>query len=743
MVTTKLVPISYLKGDEGDKGTKGDTGTFENATAESVAAGTPAAAEIWGARKENVHFKIPRGLPGVNAIPAADAVAEYVAAQDSPVRGELEQLFPRKDSLTVNLADHGVDVFNANSDDTDTVQALINTVPEGTTIWAPVGSVLRTRGWTVADKSITFDFSNAHVVKLSPAPILYAVGEWTTPVSVGGVTQGDATSTVTVGSNAGFAVGDLIKVFSDDVIWDARNRASGMPAGLYRQGEFGTISELPSPSTMLMTPGVIDPYSTNIRVAKMSDAKVVFKFGTLDYAGAGADGGGFSGRYMFHFKGLRAPVLEGHVLAAPGLIVDFQSCFGAYADIVVDRTSQADGYGVDSRGSVFGEYHIVQLSGRHAFTDNPANTTLIGATDPSDFGRSMYETIYGRSVGLKESHWDTHHGGYGHKFIGITATGSQVGGTPGFSLRGRNHQLISCSANGFSRGFRILQEEDATWATSEGHEFVSCTAANCYTAIEAGLKRELSDNNTLTVTGGTYGSTTGVNVFSHQARIKFDNPTFHIWGSSSTNSKFTFTRTHVYGKLDVYMHADVNMDAVMFSTQYFSRNRNKIDLDVHFITPSALGGGFRNFLRANDADVNLRVRSTRPLPIPILAGATLGPARQQYTLTAMESSDSGTSSAQRRIDVTGSTVIGPGSAGDPVVVVLVSAASAVTASGLQPGSFAGQMMVISNSMITTTGTITIPDGGNARLGGAKSIAANQSLTLVWNTALQGSAWCLA
>lgn len=77
------------------KGEKGDTGSLAFATAESVPAGDVAAVEMIGPESNRgAHFKIPRGLPGVNAVANDAAMAALVGAVDSDTRLALGALFP-------------------------------------------------------------------------------------------------------------------------------------------------------------------------------------------------------------------------------------------------------------------------------------------------------------------------------------------------------------------------------------------------------------------------------------------------------------------------------------------------------------------------------------------------------------------------------------------------------------------------------------------------------------------------
>lgn len=84
------LPMSVQKLGE-FRGADGRPGTFEDATAVHVAADeADIKPVVYGPNGEFVEFKIPRGLPGANAIPTAEAVGTYLGASDSPSRPGLE-----------------------------------------------------------------------------------------------------------------------------------------------------------------------------------------------------------------------------------------------------------------------------------------------------------------------------------------------------------------------------------------------------------------------------------------------------------------------------------------------------------------------------------------------------------------------------------------------------------------------------------------------------------------------------
>lgn len=80
-------------GKDGQKGEKGDTGTFASWSGEMLPADQQLQIVVSGAPDaRHVHLKIPRGLPGLNAVPADAGVAAYIAAQGTAAQAALAGL---------------------------------------------------------------------------------------------------------------------------------------------------------------------------------------------------------------------------------------------------------------------------------------------------------------------------------------------------------------------------------------------------------------------------------------------------------------------------------------------------------------------------------------------------------------------------------------------------------------------------------------------------------------------------
>lgn len=77
----------------GERGNQGIPGTLSSASAESVAADQNAEVIMSGTTEvKHAHFRVPRGLPGTNAVENDEAFATYVGAPDSATRQTLDPI---------------------------------------------------------------------------------------------------------------------------------------------------------------------------------------------------------------------------------------------------------------------------------------------------------------------------------------------------------------------------------------------------------------------------------------------------------------------------------------------------------------------------------------------------------------------------------------------------------------------------------------------------------------------------
>lgn len=82
-------------GAPGLPGAKGDTGSISSISGEMVAADQPFQVIMSGtAEVKHLHIKMPRGLPGMNSAPTAEAIAAHLVAQGSAAHAALVGLVP-------------------------------------------------------------------------------------------------------------------------------------------------------------------------------------------------------------------------------------------------------------------------------------------------------------------------------------------------------------------------------------------------------------------------------------------------------------------------------------------------------------------------------------------------------------------------------------------------------------------------------------------------------------------------
>lgn len=84
----------FLANIRGPIGPKGRPGTFDDATAEPVPFDTVDIKPIvFGDDGEFIHFKLPRGLPGTNAVANDEAFASYLSAPDTQTRAAADAVY--------------------------------------------------------------------------------------------------------------------------------------------------------------------------------------------------------------------------------------------------------------------------------------------------------------------------------------------------------------------------------------------------------------------------------------------------------------------------------------------------------------------------------------------------------------------------------------------------------------------------------------------------------------------------
>lgn len=89
MVNVEIEHIANLRGKpgkDGEDGAKGDPGTFDSLTVQMLPANKAPEAILSGDHHQHALLRIPRGLPGVNAVENDEAVGAYMAGRETQTR---------------------------------------------------------------------------------------------------------------------------------------------------------------------------------------------------------------------------------------------------------------------------------------------------------------------------------------------------------------------------------------------------------------------------------------------------------------------------------------------------------------------------------------------------------------------------------------------------------------------------------------------------------------------------------
>lgn len=140
---------------------RGPAARITSAVAETLPSGEPASVVMSGPdQNRQFTFRLPAGLPGVNAVPTAEAMADYATTPASPFYGTLRDLTRHRTGM-VSAADFGV-VMDGETDDTAAWQNLVDSVPRGTTIMLPPSD--SGAAWSVISDTIVITTDSLRIV---------------------------------------------------------------------------------------------------------------------------------------------------------------------------------------------------------------------------------------------------------------------------------------------------------------------------------------------------------------------------------------------------------------------------------------------------------------------------------------------------------------------------------------------------------------------------------------------------
>ena len=685
----------------------------------------------------------PRGLPGVNGVSNDMAMAELIEGMDTQTRLALEKYFVPKNQYFYDVSDHGIS--GGSEDVTEALQSLIDEVPDGSTIRGAVGVTYRTTGVLVDDKSLTLDFSNSILVQLGENPIVTAKGHWSDIQNVTSASRGAASGVNT----SAYQPGDLVKVYSRDLVPDARS----YPEGGARLGEFSYVYTKTA-DTINLRPVILDTYSNNIKIAKMSNARVAVYVGEA-YSESTKPGGPWTNLAMFRFIGLRFPLFKGYVSSGMGTAIFMQSCYSPFVDARVENLPFADGYAAYSGGSADGYYRINAAKTRHAWTDGAGNNNPITTedfADPSNYGRSERETITGTVIGNETTSFDTHHGGRNHHFIRCTAKSQRDSGAL-FTVRGREHTYTDCHAETGSFAWRFYNEESEAWATSFGHSLNGCSSKDVVSVFDFSLNSiayQPTFHNFFTaeIQGGSYEFKTGSINTGYHARLYMNNPVFYsndtYVASNASNGLINIsgagTSPTLLGSCLIRLpNIGSGTPLAIVAARY---DVTRVNVNINLLLNQYAQQAFKSLVSAID-DPLVVVNFNSNVPIKnsttLLAGANntkpAGNRRVTFKSAGQYSATDMTTEINDSSYVSTTPVAGQpltlSASGNDIVNLVLASSGAVTVPGITEAYNRFQRLHIYNR---GPGAVTIPSGGT-NMGasvGALSIAANTSVDLAWD-----------
>lgn len=270
--------------------------------------------------------------------------------------------------------------------------------------------------------------------------------------NTGGATR---TNVLNVTSTAGFAVGDRVKVISDDLLEESR------PADQERKGEHAVIGAI-HPGKLCLLSLLFEQYNTNVRVAKQNaDMRVdISKLRTVSRAPGNQP--------VVRLQGTHAArVVDVIPLASKSAVVETISCVATETDSFAATNAHTNfvgeaayGYALVEYASEFGRHsnHYAE-NVRHLYTDG----TLIaipGDTRTERYGRTKGSRISNCTARFcQNAPYDTHWSSHGILFLGCVAYAPFNGPNAsqrGVQLRGQAAVVDSCITYG-GTGVSVFQ----------------------------------------------------------------------------------------------------------------------------------------------------------------------------------------------------------------------------------------------------------------------------------------------
>lgn len=524
-----------------------------------------------------------------------------------------------------------------------------------------------------------------------------------------------------------FAVGDIAKIFSDDIVPDTDGSSQMI-------GEWFVVGKVDG-DFVYATGGLVENYTTGITLAKPSKARLHVETGLYLYS----DDSVVNNAAGFNVRGFIKPFLlgvyEGEDLNATWF--NLTSCYCAQVGIVTgdglhnEPTQAQYGYVFNDSAS-FGTQldTVVSHHARHGFTTSiPNRVAGDGRWDLS--GRSMYPKVRNVIMQGNANGVDTHSPAYKPHFGTITVLndyrGNATGGA-GLQIRGNSARIDSLEVINSKVGLAI------SCASKTSDSFLSVGQIRIQSE-QGSLPVSISGNalfKNKVVIDNLDVNTTHDNVILvtySSVIVKYLNANFSPYQSGG--QLFELGEGAVLDCLDGDVYINAGSGHVLA--------KHTADLTVCRAKLRVTGASRVSYLASSSAtyDINsewdvhldtwtgtpfLGLITTNPKPFAkIRVGST------QYPLRLRSYVDGNPT-------VTGNNAINLQNAGDPVIFVKVQTALAgVQFNSLTRGAFVGQMVVINNHSSSTENiTLINNSSGLMIIGSSIVLAPGESKSFIWD-----------
>lgn len=427
-------------GEKGDTGLRGlvgpigPAGTIASADAESVAASENAAVIMSGSSEvKHAHFKIPRGLPGVNALENDEAVATYVGAPDSDTRAALDAEYARKGSQPVSAADFGL-VYDGVTNVTAAMTAAMSAA-QGTSgvVILPPGTFVADAMTIPAGVQIMGSGMGSTVLRHSGVGAHMFRAQGTITPNLTSVTADVArrATTIALGSTTGLSAGDLI-ILHDTTSYTTTDAS-------YKSGEMLRVKSVDSASQITVWGWVQGSWADTSGAYKASNGAAISRLNArkgFSISGLTIEGIPTNPAIMIVAEYVDGMSISDVRIAGAGAGIGLRTCRdvtingNSIRDLTDDLAGGIAGYAVYTHGAC----HNIVVTGntfsrmRHAFT---TMGTIYGMPHNLVISDNSVSECTGSGI-------DTHAAGEGITISGNVVTSS---GGAGVSIRTRRTNI--------------------------------------------------------------------------------------------------------------------------------------------------------------------------------------------------------------------------------------------------------------------------------------------------------------